>query len=165
MGPVSVAQLPWPHFGHPRTLNAAIYCAPVSSIPAGQRGNGQIADRGDTVYGWSLASHTTAGYDLADCGVGPFVGQMPLAGLSAANDHADLCIRLSWRNARYSARNRRWWSHECMHMAWRSAWVVTGWGVQDKGAIGLKGDLGPEPVADPFEYRPQPPGVLGGGAA
>src|SRR2546428_8902964 len=45
MGLVSVAQLPWPHFGRTRTLNAAIYCAPVSSISAGQRGNGQVADR------------------------------------------------------------------------------------------------------------------------
>ena len=51
MGLVSVAQLPWPHFGRTRTLNAAIYCVPVSSISAGQRGNGQVADRRDTVYG------------------------------------------------------------------------------------------------------------------
>ena len=51
MGLVSVAQLPWPHFGRTRTLNAAIYCAPVSSISAGQRGNGQVAEVRDTVYG------------------------------------------------------------------------------------------------------------------
>jgi hypothetical protein len=38
---VSVAQLPWPHFGRTRTLNAAIYCAPVCSILAGQRDRGQ----------------------------------------------------------------------------------------------------------------------------
>jgi hypothetical protein len=56
---VSVAQLSWPHFGRTRTLNAAIYCAPVSSISAGQRGNGQVADRRDTVYGsegWGFES-------------------------------------------------------------------------------------------------------------
>src|SRR5215470_5411794 len=35
----------WPHFGRTRTLNAAMYCAPVSSISAGQRANGQVADR------------------------------------------------------------------------------------------------------------------------
>src|SRR5215469_11337963 len=55
MGLVSVAQLSGPHFGHKRTLNAAICWAPVSSISAGQRGNGQVADRRDTVYrseGW-----------------------------------------------------------------------------------------------------------------
>jgi hypothetical protein len=46
MGLMFVAQLPWPHFGLTRTLNAAIYCAPVSSIPAGQQGNGQVADGG-----------------------------------------------------------------------------------------------------------------------
>ena len=51
MGLVSVAQLPWPHFGRTRTLNAAAYCVPVSNISAGQRGNEQVADRGDTVDG------------------------------------------------------------------------------------------------------------------
>ena len=59
MGLVSVAQLPWPHFGRTRTLNAAIYCVPVSSISAGQRGNGQVADRRDIVYGsegWGFES-------------------------------------------------------------------------------------------------------------
>jgi len=45
-GLVSVAQLPWPHFSRPRTLNVAIYCAPVTSIAAAQRWNGQVADRG-----------------------------------------------------------------------------------------------------------------------
>src|SRR5262249_47323948 len=38
-------------FSRTRTLNAAAYCVPVNSIPAGQRQNGQIADARDTVYG------------------------------------------------------------------------------------------------------------------
>src|SRR6516165_9241772 len=45
MGAGVVAQLPWPHFGHTRTLNAAIYCAPVSSISAGKHRNGRVADK------------------------------------------------------------------------------------------------------------------------
>jgi hypothetical protein len=35
---MAVAQLPGRIFGRARTLNAAIYCAPVSSISPGQRG-------------------------------------------------------------------------------------------------------------------------------
>ena len=58
-----VAQLPWPHFGRTRTLNAAIYCAPVSSISAGQRGNGQAADRRDTVYGSEGSSSLLSSLD------------------------------------------------------------------------------------------------------
>jgi hypothetical protein len=46
----------WPHFGRTRTLNAAIYCAIVSSSPAGQCGNGQVVGARDTVYG-SDADH------------------------------------------------------------------------------------------------------------
>ncbi len=38
-------------FDHQRTLNVANCCAPVSSISAGQRGNGQAPSRRDTVYG------------------------------------------------------------------------------------------------------------------
>ena len=41
------------------TLNAAIYCAPVSSISVGQRENGQVAGACDTVYGsegWGFES-------------------------------------------------------------------------------------------------------------
>ena len=41
----------WPLSGRQTTLNAANYCAPVSSISAGQQRNGQVADRRDTVYG------------------------------------------------------------------------------------------------------------------
>jgi hypothetical protein len=41
----------WPHFGRTRTLNAAIYCALVSSSPAGQRENGPVVGARDTVYG------------------------------------------------------------------------------------------------------------------
>jgi hypothetical protein len=41
MGLVSVAQLPWPHFGRPRTLNAATYRAPVSSIRQVSAGMGR----------------------------------------------------------------------------------------------------------------------------
>src|SRR6266566_1321292 len=47
----------------------------------------------------------------------------------------------------------------------RSAWVVPGWGLQDQGAVGLKGDLGAERLADPLKYWPQPVAVLGGGVA
>jgi hypothetical protein len=45
------AWLPWPHFGRTRTLNAAAYCAPVSTVWAGQQWNGQVAGARDTVYG------------------------------------------------------------------------------------------------------------------
>ena len=34
-----------------RRLTAATYCVPLSSIPAGQRGNGKVAGARDTVYG------------------------------------------------------------------------------------------------------------------
>ena len=44
-------QKAWPLFGRTRTLNVAAYCAPMSSILAGQRSNGQVADARDTVYG------------------------------------------------------------------------------------------------------------------
>jgi hypothetical protein len=37
MGLVFVVQLPWPHLGRTRTLDAAIYGVPVSGISAGQR--------------------------------------------------------------------------------------------------------------------------------
>jgi len=49
----------WPLSGRQTTLNAASYCAPVSSISAGQQRNGQVADRRDTVYGsegWGFES-------------------------------------------------------------------------------------------------------------
>ena len=41
----------WPLFGRPRALNAAAYCAPVSTVSAGQQRNEQAADAPDTVYG------------------------------------------------------------------------------------------------------------------
>ena len=41
----------WPPFGRTRTLNAATYCASMSSIPAGQRQSGQVASARDAVYG------------------------------------------------------------------------------------------------------------------
>lgn len=41
----------WPLFGRRTTLNAATYCAPISSIPAGQQRNGQVTSVRDTVYG------------------------------------------------------------------------------------------------------------------
>ena len=41
----------WPLFGRQTTLNVATYCAPVSSISAGQQRNGQVAEARDTVYG------------------------------------------------------------------------------------------------------------------
>jgi hypothetical protein len=62
---VSVARLPWPHFGRTRTLNAAIYCALASSISAGQRRNGQVADRRDTVYGSEGHARCAPGSDAA----------------------------------------------------------------------------------------------------
>ena len=48
---MSVARLPWPHFGRTRMLNAAIYCALASSISAGQRRDEQVGGRRETVYG------------------------------------------------------------------------------------------------------------------
>ena len=50
---IEVVRPRWPLFGRQRTLNAAIYCAPVSSISAGQQRNGQVADARVTVYGSS----------------------------------------------------------------------------------------------------------------
>ncbi len=41
----------WPLFGRQTTLHAAAYCAPVSSISAGQRRNEQVAGARDTVFG------------------------------------------------------------------------------------------------------------------
>jgi hypothetical protein len=38
----------WPLFVRTRTLNVAAYCAPVSSIPAGQQKNVQVAGARDT---------------------------------------------------------------------------------------------------------------------
>ena len=64
----------WPH----RTLNAAIYCAPVSSILAGQRGNGQVADRRNRVYGFE-------GW-----------GYRPLRGLLAGDRRSNRLRRQQW---------------------------------------------------------------------
>jgi hypothetical protein len=41
----------WPYFGRTRTLNAAAYCALVSTVWPGQQRNGQVAGARDTVYG------------------------------------------------------------------------------------------------------------------
>jgi len=41
----------WPYFGLTTTLNAAAYCASMSTVSAGQHRNGQVADERDTVYG------------------------------------------------------------------------------------------------------------------
>ena len=46
-----VARLPWPHSGRTRTLNAAAYCAPVSTVWAGQQWNEQVAGARGIVYG------------------------------------------------------------------------------------------------------------------
>jgi len=51
----------WPLFGRQTTLNAASYCAPVSSISAGQQRNGQVADRRDTVYGSDASARPSPG--------------------------------------------------------------------------------------------------------
>jgi len=51
----------WPLFGRQTTLNAANYCAPVSSISAGQQRNGQVADRRDTVYGSDASARPSPG--------------------------------------------------------------------------------------------------------
>ena len=48
---IEVVRPCWPLFGRQTTLNAATYCAPVSSISAGQQSNGQAAGARDTVYG------------------------------------------------------------------------------------------------------------------
>ena len=55
---IRVASSRWPLFGRTRTLNAATYCALVSSIPAGQQRNGQAAGARDTVLRirWSCLS-------------------------------------------------------------------------------------------------------------
>ena len=39
----------WPLFGRTRTLNAAAYCASMSTVSAGQQRNGQVAGARDTV--------------------------------------------------------------------------------------------------------------------
>jgi hypothetical protein len=39
----------------------------------------------------------------------------------------------------------------------------TGWGAEDEGTVGLAANLGPEAVADPFEYCPQQLAVGGAG--
>ena len=46
-----VSWLAWPYFGHTRTLNAAAYCASMSTVSAGQYRNVQVAGARDTVYG------------------------------------------------------------------------------------------------------------------
>ena len=49
----------WPLSGRQTTLNAAISCATVFNISAGQQRNGQIANARDTVYGsdgWGFES-------------------------------------------------------------------------------------------------------------
>ena len=49
----------WPLFGRTRTLNAAAYCASMSTVSAGQHWNGQVAGTRDTVYGsegWGFES-------------------------------------------------------------------------------------------------------------
>ena len=45
----SIVRHGWPYFGLTRTLNAAAYCAPVSTVWAGQQWNGQVAGARDTV--------------------------------------------------------------------------------------------------------------------
>ena len=57
-----VAWLPWPHFGHTRTLNAAAYYALVSTVWAGQQWNGQVAGARNTVYGSALGTAGAAPY-------------------------------------------------------------------------------------------------------
>ena len=41
----------WPYFGLTTTLNAAAYCASMSTVSAGQQRNGQVAGTRHTVYG------------------------------------------------------------------------------------------------------------------
>jgi hypothetical protein len=41
----------WPLSGRQRALNAAAYCATVSTVSPGQHRNGQVAGARDTVYG------------------------------------------------------------------------------------------------------------------
>jgi hypothetical protein len=41
----------WPLSDRQRTLNAAAYCATVSTVSPGQHRNGQVAGARDTVYG------------------------------------------------------------------------------------------------------------------
>jgi hypothetical protein len=48
---VRVARMPWPLFGRTTTLNAATYCASVSSISAGQQRNERVAGARDIVCG------------------------------------------------------------------------------------------------------------------
>jgi hypothetical protein len=52
---IEVVRSRWPFFGRQTTLNAAAYCAPVSSISAGQQRNWQVAGARDTVYGSDAA--------------------------------------------------------------------------------------------------------------
>jgi hypothetical protein len=47
----SMVRHDWPYFGLAAMLNAAAYCAPVSSISAGQRGSEQAADAAVDHYG------------------------------------------------------------------------------------------------------------------
>jgi len=49
--PVVCIQTVWPLFGRRPTLNAATYCATMSTVSAGQQRNRQLADVRDTVYG------------------------------------------------------------------------------------------------------------------
>src|SRR5262249_30759073 len=63
----------WPH----KAPNAAIYCAPVSSISAGQRRNGQVADRRDTVYGSDALGPHSDGDDHQ--------GRQPRQGMAGAD--------------------------------------------------------------------------------
>ena len=58
----------WPLFGRRRTLNVATYCAPVSSISAGQQRNGQVAGTRDTVYGSDANRPMLAGVQAGICG-------------------------------------------------------------------------------------------------
>ena len=46
-----VAGLLWPHFGRTATLNAATYCAAVSSISPGQCKNELVEDASTDLYG------------------------------------------------------------------------------------------------------------------
>ncbi len=41
----------WPYFGPTTTLNAAAYCALVSSVSAAQQTDRQVADAGVALYG------------------------------------------------------------------------------------------------------------------
>ena len=57
---IEVVRRRWPLFGRQTTLNVAAYCAPVSSISAGQQRNEQVVDARDTVYGSDVQDRPAA---------------------------------------------------------------------------------------------------------